>query len=109
MQKLINMLQGINGTLKRVEKIEYPTKKPVIFEDKDYHCMARIIQSAAYSPNESIFYRCSFCKYKDGCMPNRKPILQDYDVILEKLQCRTSVNMEPCIPRDIEKKFKNYI
>ena len=76
---------------------------------KDIHCMARIIQGSVFA-NGQLFYGCQYCKYwNDGCEEyvNSKAKSGEfhYDVIMKKLQQITGLDMGKLV-RNLPDKFK---
>lgn len=76
---------------------------------KDIHCMARIIQSSVFAKGQ-IFYGCQYCKYwNDGCEEYVRTKAENgkfhYDVIMEKLQQITRLDMGKLV-RNLPDKFK---
>lgn len=58
------------------------------------YCIAKILQSAIFSPDNGLFYGCQFCKYQTECMPNGPHPEMVFDRIRQKLQDITSVDLD---------------
>lgn len=77
-----------------------------LISDKDLHCVARLLQGEIFA--ESLFYGCSYCKYKSDCFYDGKLDLH-VDELRKKLQLITGVDLSPCFDSDnLESKFRGY-
>lgn len=64
---------------------------------QEAHCIARLLQSAIFSPEHGLFDACSYCKYKcfqeiDNGQGVKMP---QFDLLLRKLMNETGVDLIP--------------
>lgn len=71
-------------------------------DEKDMHCVARLLQGAIYK--NDLLFSCRFCKYSEECTKNLKDKKTIHlDIVRRKLQDITGVYLEVKIgSRDIE-------
>ena len=74
----------------------------------ELHCIARLLQGAAFGGNGNVFDGCAFCKY--NCKNDVDPNPQ-YEKILKKLNIITGVNLSPTKRTIMHSKFpyKNFL
>ena len=65
----------------------------MVLNEQEAHCLARLIQSAAYGKDEGIFVGCNYCKYK--CWQSEKNIAPRFNEICQKLGDETGVDLTP--------------
>nr|DAZ68648.1 MAG TPA: hypothetical protein [Caudoviricetes sp.] len=69
---------------------------------REAHCIARLLQSAIFSPDHEIFAGCRFCKYqcvKDAGKWDDKNMvdLPVYDAVMRRLMIQTGVDVGPMV------------
>ena len=74
---------------------------------QEAHCIARLLQSAIFSPDHEIFAGCRFCKYP--CMKEAEKWddmslvnLPRYDEVMSKITNGTGVDVRPAVYGCIE-------
>ena len=73
--------------------------------DKDLHCIARIIQSALFA--DSLFYGCQYCEYCQKCFFEKNCEDSYFELLRKKLQDITKIDLSiMCDPNNLEEKFK---
>lgn len=65
----------------------------MVLNEQEAHCLARLIQSAAYGKDEGIFVGCNYCKYK--CWQSGENIAPGFNEICQKLMIETGVDLTP--------------
>lgn len=75
--------------------------------EQEAHCIARLLQSAIFSPDHEIFAGCRFCKYpcmkEAGKWDDMSLVnLPRYDEVMSKITNGTGVDVRPAVYGCIE-------
>lgn len=70
--------------------------------EQEAHCIARLLQSAIFSPDHDLFAGCRFCKYpcakESGTWCDMHLVdLPRYDAVMHKLMEETGVDLGPAV------------
>lgn len=89
----------------KIPKINEVTVNGVALNDRDFHCIARLFQSAFFAPENNTFFGCYYCKYSYECTVNtkkNKADLSNFNMV--KLMWRfreiTGVNTGPAVDKN---------
>ncbi len=58
--------------INKIPKIDDIEINGVVLNDRDFHCIARLFQSAFFAPKQNYFYGCMYCKYAYECQLDPK-------------------------------------
>lgn len=72
--------------------------------EQDLHCMARILQSRIFVPNETLYYGCQYCKYSYDCLINKN---NNFSKLRKRLEDATGVYLGYLKYSNLEDNFKN--
>lgn len=76
----------------------------ITLTDKDFHCMARILQSCIFAKDKSFLYGCEYCKYSYDCLVKNNHNLSS---IRKKLNDLTGVYLGFLMYSNLEDNFKD--
>lgn len=70
--------------------------------DKELHCMARLLQGAIFGGRGNLFDGCAFCKYNCAVKGDPAP---HFEVIMGKMAVATGVDLSPIKRTIMHSKF----
>lgn len=97
---ITEIAQGLSNVAENI--ITNPYEASNTFTAKELHCIARIIQSSFYAPNDSPFYGCQYCKYGLDCKDANDC---RWDLVRDKIEEATGVKLRVLHNGAIEKRF----